>query len=93
MWLVYLCSRQPVYHFYAFLELEEEIYKNLTGIPHAHVYRRSEIPPQYHYMNNRRIPPIVLEPEEHYWVAYNNSNGTGKNEPVTFITSFQQWLC
>lgn len=56
-------------------ELEDEIFKNLSRIPNAHVYRRKDIPSHYHYSNNRRIPQIIVEPEEHYWISYNNSKG------------------
>jgi hypothetical protein len=58
--------------------LEDEIFQNLSRIPHAHVYRKKDIPPEYHYTNNRRIPAIILEPEEHYWISYNGSAGVSK---------------
>ncbi|XP_045197523.2 bis(5'-adenosyl)-triphosphatase enpp4-like [Mercenaria mercenaria] len=56
-------------------ELEDEVFKNLSRIPHAHVYRTKDIPRQYHYGNNRRIPMIIVEPEEHYWISFNGSAG------------------
>ena len=61
-----------------FAELEDEIFQNLSRIPHARVYRRKDIPEEYHYKYNIRIPMIILEPEEHYWVSYNGSTGNGK---------------
>ena len=59
-------------------ELKAEILKNLSSIPHAHVYRKQDIPNDYHYQNNRRIDPITVEPDEHYWVMYNNTPGIRK---------------
>lgn len=59
--------------YFLFSALGDEIIKNLTGVPHLRVYRREDIPADYHYTHNRRIPPILLEPDEHYWVCYNNS--------------------
>lgn len=56
-------------------ELKAEILKNLSSIPHVHVYRKQDIPNDYHYQNNRRIDPITVEPDEHYWVMYNNTPG------------------
>ncbi|KAK3738837.1 hypothetical protein QZH41_004370 [Actinostola sp. cb2023] len=42
----------------------EEVYANLTKLvkryPQARVYKKDEIPEEYHYRNNRRIPPIYL---------------------------------
>lgn len=55
--------------------LEDEIYKNLSSIPHLHVYKKEEIPANYHYRNNRRIDAILAEPDEHYWVSHSNSKG------------------
>ncbi|KAL4232541.1 hypothetical protein ACF0H5_007233 [Mactra antiquata] len=70
----FVTSKSPVAAIYPNKEeLAEEIYKNLTGIPHTKVYWRKDIPAGYHYKNNRRIPPILLEPEEHYWVRYNQT--------------------
>lgn len=56
-------------------ELEDEIFKNLSSIPHLHVYRKKDIPAEYHYRNNRRIDALLAEPDEHYWIKYNNSPG------------------
>jgi len=78
--------------FYLFSELAKEIYSNLSGIPHTHVYYKHDIPREYHYTHNRRIAPIILEPEEHFWVSYNNSNGTGKNTTVYRLSNImEEW--
>lgn len=55
--------------------MEDEIYNNLSSVPHLHVYRKEEIPAAYHYTNNRRIDAILAEPDEHYWISSNNSRG------------------
>ena len=50
--------------------------KNLTRNPIAHVrnvFRRRDIPVEYHWKNNRRIPPIVIEPEVG-WVVLRSRN-------------------
>ena len=42
------------------------IYQNLTRNPIPHVrrvYRKEDIPDEYHWKNNRRIPPIFIDPE------------------------------
>ncbi|CAF0945242.1 unnamed protein product [Didymodactylos carnosus] len=36
------------------------IYENLTKIPHSVVYKKNDIPDNYHYKNNIRIGPILL---------------------------------
>ena len=58
--------------------MEDEIYNNLSSVPHLHVYRKEEIPAAYHYTNNRRIDAILAEPDEHYWISSNNSRGVRK---------------
>lgn len=39
---------------------EETIYANASKIPKMTVYRKDEIPPEYHYTFNRRIPPLLF---------------------------------
>ena len=64
---------------FSFSELEVEIIKNLSSVPHLHVYKKEDIPEDYHYKHNRRINRILAEPDEHYWISYNNSKGLGKS--------------
>jgi predicted AlkP superfamily pyrophosphatase or phosphodiesterase len=51
----------------------EEIYANLTKLvkqyPQAKVYKKENIPEEYHYKHNRRIPPIYLNPG-YGWLVY-----------------------
>ncbi|XP_013379843.2 LOW QUALITY PROTEIN: ectonucleotide pyrophosphatase/phosphodiesterase family member 5-like [Lingula anatina] len=42
---------------------EEEVYQNLTKVPHLHVYLKEDVPEDYHYKNNRRTQPILVELE------------------------------
>lgn len=68
-----------------FTELIDEIYKNLSGIAHVHVYKKADIPAEYHFQHNRRIQEILVVPEEHYWVSYNNSNGSSKSLVINHL--------
>lgn len=44
---------------------EDEIYTNLTkvNIANMKVYKKQDIPESFHWKHNRRIPPILLEPD------------------------------
>ena len=41
-----------------------EIFDNLTKVsyPHMNVYKKEDIPDEYHWKHNRRIPPIFINP-------------------------------
>lgn len=54
-------------------ELGEEIIKNLSKINHLHVYRKEDIPDEFHYKHNRRIQPILVVTDEHYSLSHNAS--------------------
>lgn len=54
-------------------DLEAEIIKNLSNVNHLHLYRKQDIPGDYHYKKGPRIDPIVAEPDEHYFIMYNNT--------------------
>jgi predicted AlkP superfamily pyrophosphatase or phosphodiesterase len=43
----------------------EEVYKNLTLLNNAHfkVYKKKDIPEEYHWKHNRRVPPIFFDVE------------------------------
>lgn len=47
------------------------ILKNHSSTKHYRVYRRNEIPEEYHYRNNRRILSILLEADEG-WDVFQN---------------------
>lgn len=71
----YIDSVNPVGTIRPKTGFEDEIYKNLSSVPHLNVYKKDEIPAHYYYRNNRRIDAILAEPEEHYWISHNNSKG------------------
>lgn len=52
-------------HIWAADEKIDEIYRNLTSAnnPHITVYKKENIPDEYHWKHNRRIPPIFVDPE------------------------------
>lgn len=43
----------------------------LDGVPHLHAYARDEVPAQFHYNNNRLIPPVVVLVDDGYYVRIN----------------------
>lgn len=52
---------------------EEEIYNKLQNIPHLTVYRKEDIPDEFHYKHNRRIQPLLLVTDEGYSLTHNKS--------------------
>lgn len=57
----------------------EEIYSNLTkgNDPHLKVYKKDDIPEEYHWKHNKRIPPIYVQPDVG-WVL-DKSNATARH--------------
>ena len=54
----------------------DEIYTNLTmpkSHKHLQVYKKAEIPQEYHWKHNRRIPPIFVEPDVGWTVTTSNA--------------------
>ena len=69
-------------HIWPKLGMTDIIYQNLTrnSIPHVRgVYKKEEIPDEYHWKNNRRIPPILIETEVG-WVVTRSRNDTLKKD-------------
>ena len=58
-------------HVWAPEDRAEEIYRNLSRADHPHmkVYKREDIPADWHWKHNRRIPPILIVPDVG-WVVY-----------------------
>jgi hypothetical protein len=58
--------------------MEDEIFSNLSAAAEKtktfSVYKKSTMPAQYHYTNNRRVMPITVEAKENYTVICNQSN-------------------
>ena len=55
----------------------DEIYKNLTQPKtpdHLAVYKKQDIPEDYHWKHNRRIPPIFVDPDVGWVVAKSNAS-------------------
>lgn len=57
---------------------EDAIYNSLfegANKKHSHfqVYKKENIPPEYHFTNNRRIMPIIVVANENYSIAHNGS--------------------
>lgn len=59
-------SSSPVFHVIPKPGKLSEVYKALKGMDNVDVYMKEDIPPQYHYQHNRRIPPIVLASHPRY---------------------------
>jgi len=54
----------------------DEIYNNLTQPKtpdHLAVYKKQDIPEDYHWKHNRRIPPIYVDPDVGWVVAKSNA--------------------
>lgn len=55
---------------------EEDVYKLLKTVPNVTVYKKEEIPAEFHYQKNRRIQPIILAANEGTNICSNrNSSG------------------
>ncbi|KAL5009956.1 hypothetical protein ScPMuIL_012261 [Solemya velum] len=53
---------------------EEEVYDNFTNAhPNLHVYKKKDIPDEWHFKHNRRIQPLLLVADEGYSLRRNNS--------------------
>ena len=55
----------------------EELYKALQTVEHTTVYRKEEIPKEYHYSNNRRIMDLLLVADIGYTVGINSTTYSG----------------
>ncbi|XP_052811046.1 ectonucleotide pyrophosphatase/phosphodiesterase family member 5-like isoform X1 [Mya arenaria] len=57
----------------------EAIVQNLSSLDHAKVYLKADLPEEFHIKHNRRTPPIMVIPEEHYWCSHNNTYFAGEH--------------
>lgn len=66
----------------------DEIYDNLTKAknPHMTVYKKEDIPEEYHWKHNRRIPPIFINPEVG-WVIEQSRGNTS----VSWVRGTHAW--
>ena len=72
-----ITEKGPLVHIWPRTGMMEEIYQNLTRNPIPHirkVFRKEDIPDEYHWKNNRRIPPIFIDPEVGWAVTQSRSD-------------------
>ena len=62
---VYPVELGPVGHIWVHGGKEDEVFQNLTRTkdPRMKVYKKEDIPEEYHWKRNRRIPPIFIDPK------------------------------
>jgi ectonucleotide pyrophosphatase/phosphodiesterase family protein 5 len=48
---------------------EAKVFVNASRIPHATAYRREDIPDEFHYNNNPRIMPVIIQSEEGWMLS------------------------
>ncbi|XP_073227398.1 bis(5'-adenosyl)-triphosphatase ENPP4-like [Porites lutea] len=74
----FLTESGPLVHIWPHPGMREAIYQNLTKNPIPHIrriFKKEDIPSEYHWKNNRRIPPIFIDPEVG-WVVTRSRNDT-----------------
>ena len=62
----------------------ESVYQALQNIEHTQVFKKEDIPAQFHYKNNDRIEPILLLADEHWSIVtpgYSSSLGSHGYDP------------
>lgn len=71
-----LAESGPIGHIWPNEGKLEEIYKNLTQPTPEHltVYKKADIPEEYHWKHNRRIPPLYVEPDVGWTVSKTNAS-------------------
>ena len=79
-----ITEKGPLVHIWPYPGKTEEIYQNLTRNPIPHirkVFKKEDIPDEYHWKNNRRIPPIFIDPEVGWVITRSRSDPPpGKGE-------------
>ena len=71
-----LVESGPIGHIWPNEGKLEEIYNNLTKPQtpeHLSVYKKEDIPEEYHWKHNRRIPPIYVQPDVGWVVSKTNA--------------------
>lgn len=48
---------------------EDDLFKNLSAIPHLRAFKKQDIPEKWHYKNNRRILPIFILADEGWTIV------------------------
>ena len=62
-------SRGPISMMEAAPGREDELYKNLSAIPHLRTFKKQDIPDEWHYKHNRRILPILIVADEGWTIV------------------------
>lgn len=65
--------------------MEESIYANLSSVPNMNIYRKTEIPSEYKYTYNVRIPPLLLVAEPNYTFCLENCSSISE---YSFLNGF-----
>jgi len=53
----------------------DAVYNQLKGFhQHAKVWKKNDIPDQFHYKHNDRIAPIIIMPEVGWWLVQNKTD-------------------
>ena len=70
-----ITERLPIVHIWPKADKQNQIYSNLTKAPENNkafkVYLKKDIPARFHWRNNRRIPPILIQMEPGWFFADN----------------------
>lgn len=67
---------------YMFSGEEDNVYAELKKVPNLTVYRKSEIPEEFHYRHNRRIMPILVMAPEGYTLCSAGRKCYGEGKTV-----------
>ena len=62
-------SRGPISMMVAAPGRLDELYKNLSAIPHLRTFKKQAIPDEWHYKHNRRILPILIVADEGWTIV------------------------
>jgi predicted AlkP superfamily pyrophosphatase or phosphodiesterase len=58
---------------------DEGLFKKFAGKEnHFKVYRKKDIPPEYHFRDNRRIPPVLLVADDAWYISKRSANDQAK---------------
>ena len=89
--LYFLSEAGTSAHIWPLVGKYHEVYEALTRIKHPHikVYKKEDIPDILHWKNNRRIPPIFVEPDLGWQVF--RSVPEGFLNPVPLVYGAHGW--
>lgn len=70
-----------------FLGFFDSVYAGLKDFnARAKVYKKEEIPKHFHYNNNGRIPPILILPDDGWFLLNNTHDRLYESKPYCFLT-------